>query len=109
MFSKSIYSGPGRKNKLTGRMIFFIIILLILQGGIIVRALNLAVITKVRVVWLDPFLQISIQGADGYAVAEPVFDRESFRSSFESILLKADSSLKHEEASALSAELSPAL
>ena len=104
MFSQNMYSGPGRKKKLTGGLIFFIIILLILQGGIIVGALNLAVKTKVRVVWLDPFLQISIQGADGYAVAEPVFDRESFRSSFESILLKADSSLKHEEASALSEE-----
>ena len=102
MFSKSIYSGPGRKNKLTGRMIFFIIILLILQGGIIVRALNLAVITKVRVVWLDPFLQISIQGADGYAVAEPVFDKDAFRSTFESILQKADPSMKPEEASSLS-------
>ena len=104
MFPQNMYSGPGRKKKLTGGLIFFIIILLILQGGIIVGALNLAVKTKVRVVWLDPFLQISIQGADGYAVAEPVFDRESFRSSFESILLKADSSLKHEEASALSEE-----
>ena len=102
MFSKSIYSGPGRKNTLTGRMIFFIIILLILQGGIIVRALNLAVITKVRVVWLDPFLQISIQGADGYAVAEPVFDKDAFRSTFESILQKADPSMKPEEASSLS-------
>ena len=43
MFSQNMYSGPGRKKKLTGGLIFFIIILLILQGGIIVRALNLAV------------------------------------------------------------------
>lgn len=83
-------------------MVFFIIILLILQGSIIVCALNLAIKTKVRVIWLDPFLQISIQGADGYAVAEPVFDRDAFRSSFENILQKADPTLQQEEASELS-------
>lgn len=104
MFSKYMYSDPGRKSRLTGIMIFFISIILILQGGIIVCALILAVKTKVKTVWLDPFLQLSIQGADGYAVAEPVFDKAAFRSSFESILMKADSSMTQEDASALSEE-----
>ena len=90
-------------------MIFFIIILLILQVGIIVRALNLAVSTRVSVVWLDPFLEISIQGADGYAVAEPVFDRDAFRSSFERILKKEIPSLKQEEASELSEKAADSL
>ena len=88
MFPQNIYSGPGRKNKLTGGMKFFLIILLILQCGIIVFALNLSVKTKVKVIWLDPYLQISIQGADGYAVAEPVFDEDAFRTDFEDILQK---------------------
>lgn len=83
-------------------MIFFLIILLILQCGIIVFALNLSVKTKVKVIWLDPYLQISIQGADGYAVAEPVFDEDAFRTDFEDILQKKDSSLQPEEAAALS-------
>ena len=68
MFFKNMYSGPGRRSKLTSGLVFFIIILLILQGSIMVCALKMAVKTRVRVVWLDPFLQISIQGADGYAV-----------------------------------------
>ena len=75
-------------------MKFFLIILLILQCGIIVFALNLSVKTKVKVIWLDPYLQISIQGADGYAVAEPVFDEDAFRTDFEDILQKKDSSLQ---------------
>ena len=83
-------------------MKFFLIILLILQCGIIVFALNLSVKTKVKVIWLDPYLQISIQGADGYAVAEPVFDEDAFRTDFEDILKKKDSSLQPEEAAALS-------
>lgn len=83
-------------------MKFFLIILLILQCGIIVFALNLSVKTKVKVIWLDPYLQISIQGADGYAVAEPVFDEDAFRTDFEDILQKKDSSLQPEEAAALS-------
>lgn len=102
MFPQNMYSGPGRKNKLTGGMKFFLIILLILQCGIIVFALNLSVKTKVKVIWLDPYLQISIQGADGYAVAEPVFDEDAFRTDFEDILQKKDSSLQPEEAAALS-------
>ena len=83
-------------------MKFFLIILLILQCGIIVFALNLSVKTKVKVIWLDPYLQISIQGADGYAVAEPVFDEDAFRTDFEDILKKKDFSLQPEEAAALS-------
>lgn len=102
MFFKNMYSDPGRRNKLTSGMVFFIIILLILQGSTLVCALNLAVKTRVRVIWLDPFLQISIQGADGYAVAEPVFDRDAFRSSFENMLQKADPTLQQEEVSELS-------
>lgn len=102
MFPQNLYSGPGRKNKLTSGMFLFILILLVLQGCIIVCALNLTIKTKPQVVWLDPYLHISIQGADGYAVAEPVFDKDAFRNFFESILQKADPSLLQEEASELS-------
>lgn len=109
MFPQDMYSGPGRKNKLTGGMIFFLIILLILQGFIIAFALNLSVKTRVKVIWLDPYLQISIQGADGYAVAEPVFDEDAFRADFKDILLKKDSSLQPEEAAALSQKAADSL
>lgn len=102
MFPQNMYSGPGRKKKLSGGMIVFLVVLLILQGMIIVYALMMAFRTRLHVIWLDPYLQISIQGADGYAVAEPVFDEDVFRSDFEEILLQTDSSLRPENAASLS-------
>ena len=79
MFFKDIYAGPGRRSKLTGGMIILISILLVFQCFIIANALNMAIKVKVSVFWLDPYLQVEIQGADGYAAAQPVFDEASFR------------------------------
>ena len=66
MFFKDIYAGPGRRSKLTGGMIILISILLVFQCFIIANALNMAIKVKVSVFWLDPYLQVEIQGADDF-------------------------------------------
>lgn len=102
MFFKDIYAGPGRRSKLTGGMIILISILLVFQCFIIANALNMAIKVKVSVFWLDPYLQVEIEGADGYAAAQPVFDEASFRNDLENTLLSKYGSLSADEAGSLS-------
>lgn len=109
MFSNSYYSGPGRKKKLTGAIIAVIAILLLLEGGIIVYALRMAIRFRVKVFWLDPYLQVEIQGADGYAVANPVFDEESFRADLEESLIQSGSKPGQEEAEKISKEIAESI
>ena len=109
MFSQRFYSGPGRKKKLTGAIIAVIVIMLLIQGGIIVYALRMAIKSRVKVFWLEPYLQVDIQGADGYAVANPVFDEDSFRKDFEESLMAAGSSAGKEEAAEISKEIAESI
>ena len=74
MLSRSTFSGPDKGKTVSGGRIFLIVFLLLIQTGIILYAVSMAVRTRVRVIWLDPYLQLDIQGANGYAVTRPVFD-----------------------------------
>lgn len=102
MLSRSTFSGPDQEKKVSGGRIFLIVFLLLIQTGIILFALSLAVRTRVRVVWLDPYLQLDIQGANGYAVTRPQFDEDRFRSDLEDTLRAGRSSLSSDAADSLS-------
>ena len=65
MLSRSTLSGSDQEKNVSGGRIFLIVFLLLIQTGIILFAVSLAVRTRVRVVWLDPYLQLDIQGANG--------------------------------------------
>ena len=101
MLSRSTLSGSDQKKNVSGGRIFLIVFLLLIQTGIILFAVSLAVRTRVRVVWLDPYLQLDIQGANGYAVTRPQFDEEGFCSDLADTLRAGRSSLSSEAADSL--------
>ncbi len=102
MLSRSTFSDPDKENTVSGGRIFFIFFLLLIQTGIILFAVSMAFRTRVRVIWLDPYLQLDIQGANGYAVTRPVFDEDQFRSDLEDTLRAGRSSLSTDAADSLS-------
>lgn len=109
MFPKNFYSGPGRKKKLSGGIIVFLVIVLIIQVGIILYAAILAARSRVKIVWLDPYLRLEIQGADGYAVTNPVFDEEGFCNELKALLLSEKKDLDQEEADRLTGKIAQSL
>lgn len=102
MFFNSTYIRPGRRSRLSGPMTAFIIILLLFQGSIMVYAVTLALKTRVQAIWLDPYLSISIEGADGYAVSTPAIDEDAFRNDFEELLLSRHTDISQEDARKIS-------
>ena len=86
LFDPDIYKGPGRKKKLTAGSVSVIAALTLIMCGILVFSLRLAVYSRITVVRLDPYLKVSIQGADSYAKVVAEFDRESFAKELEGIL-----------------------
>ena len=60
MLSRSTFSGPDKGKTVSGGRIFLIVFLLLIQTGIILYAVSMAVRTRVRVIWLDPYLQLDI-------------------------------------------------
>lgn len=101
MLSRSTFSGPDKGKTVSGGRIFLIVFLLLIQTGIILYAVSMAVRTRVRVIWLDPYLQLDIQGANGYAVTRPVFDEDKFRSDLEDTLSAGRSFLSADAADSI--------
>lgn len=77
-YSESPFSGPGRKTKLSLAEAVAVVSLLVLTGGVLCAALLMASRNRVEEILLDPYIELSIEGADGYGRACAKFDGEGF-------------------------------
>ena len=63
------FAGPGRRTRLSAPEAVTAVVLLLLTGGVLCYALFMAARNRVEEILLDPYTELSIEGADGYGRA----------------------------------------
>ncbi len=104
-YSESPFSGPGRKSKLSLAEAVAVVSLLVLTGGVLCAALLMASRNRVEEILLDPYIELSIEGADGYGRACAKFDGEGFCGELEEKMLSRSKKLLPSKASLTEEEI----
>lgn len=104
-YSESPFSGPGRKSKLSLAEAVAVVSLLVLTGGVLCAALLMASRNRVEEILLDPYIEMSIEGADGYGRACAKFDGEGFCGELEEKMLSRSKKLLPSKASLTEEEI----
>ncbi len=104
-YSESPFSGPGRKTKLSLAEAVAVVSLLVLTGGVLCAALLMASRNRVEEIILDPYIELSIEGADGYGRACAKFDGEGFCGELEEKMLSRSKKLLPSKASLTEEEI----
>ena len=94
---ESPFAGPGRRTRLSLPEAAAVVILLLLTAGVLCYALFMAARNRVEEILLDPYTELSIEGADGYGRASAGFDGDSFREKLEEEMLSGGTDLSTEE------------
>ena len=91
------FAGPGRRTRLSAPEAVTAVVLLLLTAGVLCYALFMAARNRVEEILLDPYTELSIEGADGYGRASAGFDGDSFREKLEEEMLSGGTDLSTEE------------
>ena len=91
------FAGPGRRTRLSVPEAVTAAVLLLLTAGVLCYALFMAARNRVEEILLDPYTELSIEGADGYGRASAGFDGDSFREKLEEEMLSGGTDLSTEE------------
>ena len=91
------FAGPGRRTRLSAPEAVTAVVLLLLTAGVLCYALFMAARNRVEEILLDPYTELSIEGADGYGRASAGFDGVSFREKLEEEMLSGGTDLSTEE------------
>ena len=91
------FAGPGRRTRLSAPEAVTAVVLLLLTAGVLCYALFMAAGNRVEEILLDPYTELSIEGADGYGRASAGFDGDSFREKLEEEMLSGGTDLSTEE------------
>ena len=100
---ESPFAGPGRRTRLSLPEAAAVVILLLLTAGVLCYALFMAARNRVEEILLDPYVELKIEGADGYGRASAGFDGERFREELEEKMLAGGTGLSAEEIHELAA------
>ncbi|MDO5476303.1 MAG: hypothetical protein Q4F43_04215 [Eubacteriales bacterium] len=97
MFHKDARVTPGRKRPFSKGVLAAAVLLLLLIIFIFFYSLHMAAVNRVKVFLLDPYVSIKVEGADGYAIASPVFEDVRFQDDFTGFLKELDPGMDEEE------------
>ena len=109
MASFYAHSDHGSRRKLSGGMTVAAFLLLALLAVIFGYSLHMAATRKVHVIWIDPYVSLSVEGADGYGVAMETIDTEGFKKELEEVLRTSNAGLDEEEIRKLADETADSL